>query len=265
MCTCMQKSCYTVWMNAYSDMDNVLHERNYSESMLKFQRTQWNNKSNFFTVSRCIQYTDLEDSGWIYNPRLELPALASPLCGPTCANKYHPNAQRMAQWKCVSVCVCTCICLSQASRGAVLFIIWLDYGSQTCAVWPVRQSSAPCICFPSMIIMTHSRFLRIKLCVVQITNTQLHCAWQKRTSNHSPALCMRVCVCLCVRHWKQVMSLHSWGFVVSNTNTHTQTYTKMAHLHMKVVKLSLTHQILNYSQDLVYVPCKYRTLWRHSN
>lgn len=74
----------------------------------------------------------------------------------------------------MKMCECVCVCVrasdsQRASRGAVLFIIWLDYGSQTCAVWPVRESSAPCIRFLSM--MTHSQFHSIKLCVVQITRT----------------------------------------------------------------------------------------------
>ncbi len=158
-------------------------------------RSFWNSKepketkkATFSTVSTCIRYADLDDNGWIYNPRLELPAYASPLCGPTCANKYHPNLPEdgtMKVCKCVCLCVCTWIWLSQVSRGAVLFIIWLDYDSQTCAVWPVRQSSAPCIRFPSM-IMTHSRFHSIKLCVVQITHTTAALCMPKTYKQSNP-------------------------------------------------------------------------------
>lgn len=132
----------------------------------------------------------------------------------------------------VCKCVCVCIWLSQASRGAVLFIIWLDYGSQTCAVWPVRQSSAPCIRFPSM-VMTHSRFHSIKLCVVQITHTTAALCMPKTYKQSNPAVCMYTCI-----SWKQVISLHLWGFLVCNINTHTHRHAQKGH--------TFTWQLLNF-------------------
>lgn len=190
------------------------------QNLVKLQKKKKKRKKRNATVStvnRCIPH----DSGriWLeFDTIWVIPVCMS--CGPTYAHRY-PNSHRERYNENVWVCVCVRASDSQrASRGAVLFIIWLDYGSQTCAVWPVRESSAPCIRFLSM--MTHSQFHSIKLCVVA---QQLHFACQKYASNQTPES---------IKHWKQVIFVRIMGNLVHHKNI------KRTHLHMTAVKLSPT-------------------------
>ncbi len=84
---------------------------------------------------------------------------------------------------------------------------------------------------------------------------QLHFTCQKHTSNQT-----QQCVCICV--YTENKSFHyicEDFWCVTQIQTHTDIH-KKEHCHMIVVKLSLTPQIFNYTQDLVYIPCKYRVL-----